>query len=238
MNAAPLIDIQDIYTEHQRGAIIAQYGKAITALSEVGRILSETSKQLNDVSFEDFLKTLPFSRRSAYNYMRLFEHVQSVQAVAQANVQISAWYHVPSDNTELIQAIIAKAETGRVTSQDVKALLNTVSFETERQQSAWQNAAATNPKFVVESIARGVVTGLDGEDMPIEQADATLIHVNSVQDTYESIKRQQIYVTEKGKPKQRWQGTFGELLKMAQNGQFEALPDYSVEVIVLWKEGE
>ncbi len=185
--------------ERQKEAIINQYQKSIEALAEVGRLLLEAQKHL-DKSFDAFVADLPFSRPSAYNYMKLYQHIQTCLSVRHANVQISAWYHVPIGDSATIDAIIEKSKHGRVTSEDVKMLLNTVRFDSQRQQEAWQNAAIASPDYVVESIARGHVMGLNGDDIPLEQADPTLIEIGANQNAYEAIQRQAELVKASAKP--------------------------------------
>jgi hypothetical protein len=228
-------------TERQREAIVSQYQKSIEALSEVGRLLLEAQKHL-DKSFDSFVVDLPFSRPSAYNYMKLYQHVQTCLSVRHANVQISAWYHVPIGDTATIDAIIEKSKQGkRVTSDDVKTLLSSVRFDNARQQSAWQNAAQASPAFVVESIARGYVTSQNGEDIPLEQVDATLIEIAANQDAYEAIQRQAERVKANTKPQAKLTiQVTGAILNALSEAlpKGAMLPELGQNLTLLWTKGE
>lgn len=55
---------------------------------------------------------------------------------------------------------------------------------------AFQTMKKQNPKFYEETVERGYIMNLDGEDVALVDADETLLRVSSVQDEFESIQRQ------------------------------------------------
>ena len=59
------------------------------------------------------------------------------------------------------------------------------------------NAAGTNPNFVADAITRGTITDINGDDIPLIDADTTLIDVTSDQILYESTRRQRVHIEEK-----------------------------------------
>lgn len=76
----------------------------------------------------------------------------------------------------------------------VRAAAEELELDDPRVIAAWQTAHQQNPKFVEETLERGHITNLDGEDIPLAQADATLIEAITAEDHYERIRRQETYV--------------------------------------------
>lgn len=69
---------------------------------------------------------------------------------------------------------------------------------------ALETVKAQNPTFYAETVARGFVLNLDGEDVPLVEADPTLLRIATNEDEYERTKRQAAYVKEqREKKKQR-----------------------------------
>lgn len=183
--------------ERQKEAIVSQYQKSIEALAEVGRLLLEAQKHL-DKSFDAFVGDLPFSRRSAFNFMNIYKLVQKHGAtVALANVTIAAWYITPPEDEALVNAIIEKSKEGKkVTVQDVRALLSTVNFNgDDRQALAWHTAAESNPSFVVESFKRGAMP-VNGLDMPLDAISPEWIEHAADEDM---LRRKMLHMDEKQK---------------------------------------
>lgn len=82
---------------------------------------------------------------------------------------------------------------------------------------ALQTAHQQNPAFVEETLQRGHLTNLEGEDIPLAQADATLIEALTSEDHYERIRRQEAYVNgSREKKKQRAAQKAQERLEAAQ----------------------
>jgi hypothetical protein len=180
--------------EKQRQSILSHYSKAARELAEIGRLLLEAQESLGDeTSFLAFVTTLPFGRRSAYNFIRIHQHAlrhgDAILAIEQ--IRISAWYLIPPKNNEIVQAVLEKAARGEeVTKKEVKMLISSAKFEDERKEQAWHEAAQISTPYVLNAIKTGVVTdALTGDDMPLEEADATLVLVGAEQDKWERVAR-------------------------------------------------
>lgn len=182
-----------------RDKITAHYNEASKSLLEIGRLLYEVKQNLpEDSTFEAFMTTLPFSRRSAYNYLRLHEHYlqHGSATVALEQLSIDVLYILPPDSKAVDKAI-AKVKSGKkVTKQDAKALVKSADFGSNERNRAWEAAAEMNPQFVAESMQRGAVMDLDGQDRPLNEVDATLIEVSADQEKSESLRRQKLHIQE------------------------------------------
>lgn len=179
--------------EKQRALIQSHYRQSIKELAEIGRILKETHRALHGNTWEAFLKTLPFSRHSAYNFMRIHEHVlkhgDAILAIEQ--IKISAWYILPPENNEAVQMILDKAARGEtVTKIEAKTVLSSVKFQSERHEQAWHTANDISTPFLMNAVATGVITdNVTGEDIPLEDAEPTLVVMAAEKDKYERIQR-------------------------------------------------
>lgn len=60
-----------------------------------------------------------------------------------------------------------------------------------------------NPTFYEETVTRGYVTNLDGEDVPLTDVDPTLLRLATNEDEYERAQRQQLYITKGNRKGQR-----------------------------------
>lgn len=95
---------------------------------------------------------------------------------------------------------------------------------------ALETVKAANPKFYEETVDRGHITNLDGEDVPLTEADPTLIRVIASEDEYERVKRQEQYVADKLAEKER--RTQEELSRRTQAAQ-TPLPTGKYRAIVI-----
>lgn len=179
--------------EKQRELITTHYRQSAKELAEVGRLLLETQDSLEGQSFEAFINTLPFSRHSAFNFIRLYKHVLKHGDVILAieQIRISAWYVLPPENNEAVQWILEKAHRGEVvTKKEAKIALSSVTYKDERQEQAMHKANEISTPYVMSLIRTGAVPdNVTGEDVPLEDADATLILLGAEQDKYERIQR-------------------------------------------------
>jgi hypothetical protein len=189
-----------------RERITETYQKAIKSLIDVGEMLSDVQQSLPDgETFTAFIQTLPFSPRSAYHYIRLHKHylAHGDVMVALERIKIDVWYQLKPDS-DLTQKVIDRAKQGKtVSKKDLKQLTASINYATVAQAQAWNSAAEINPSFVLESFKRGVVTDLDGNDIPLEEADATLVYVNANQQLSESIHRQKNHIQENARPSRK-----------------------------------
>lgn len=185
--------------DYARERITATYKKAIESLIGVGHMLKQVKDNLgNDTTFHAFVETLPFSQRSAYYYLKLDEHYQTLGSamVALNQISISVWYQLDPDS-ELVDKVIERAKQGKkVSKKDLKQMVASIEYETVAQAMAWNEAVETSPNFVLESFKRGVVTDLDGNDIPVTEADPTLLEVLSDEDKYERTKRQKLLIAD------------------------------------------
>lgn len=189
-----------------RERITATYRKAIKNLIDVGQMLDEVRDNLQDgQTFTAFINTLPFSPRSAYNYIKLYDHylVHGDVMTALERVKIDVWYQLQPDS-ELTQKVIERAQQGKsVNKKDLKRLTASIEYATVAQAEAWDKAVDTSPNFVLESFKRGLVTDLDGNDIPVSEADATLIEVLTDEDKHERTMRQKFHIEAHSEPKRK-----------------------------------
>lgn len=193
------IDFNAASLDAERAAILESYGKAAEQLAAIGKRLISLKKRLERGIFLEFLNTLPFSQRTAYNFMQLAQHAGRVDfaTVASKNVTIAAWYVTPPENTELVDKIMQKAHSGeKVTVSDVRTLLATVNVKDDRLAYALYNAAEESPQMVMESIKRGAMSTVQGLDLPLDELTATDVAWASEQDEWERQQRQKLHITE------------------------------------------
>lgn len=202
-NTAPLIDFPAASLESERAEIVAHYGKAAEQLIAIGQRLASLQRRLKHGEFSAFLDSLPFSHKSAYNFMRLAEHSNRV-TVTGMNVTIAAWYITPPSNTELVDKIMAKAQAGeKVTVNEVKRILSSVNVQDDRLAYALHSAAEESPQLIAESLARGAMPTVQGLDMPLDEITATDVAWANEQDKWERKERQKLHI-EENSPSQKW----------------------------------
>lgn len=206
MNAAPVIDFSAANLELERAEIVAHYVKSAEELGRIGQRLASLQKRLEYGEFTAFLKTLPFTPRSAYNFMQIAKHVEKhgSEMISQANVTIAAWYIAPPDNAELVDAIMQKAQAGeKVTAHEVKRILSNLKVDDDRLAHALHSAAEKSPQLVAESLARGAMPTVQGLDMPLDELTATDVAWASEQDQWERRERQKLHIADNA-PSQKW----------------------------------
>ena len=81
---------------------------------------------------------------------------------------------------------------------------------------ALETAKEANPRFYEETVTRGHILNLDGEDVPLTKADPTLIRVMSSEDDYERVKRWETH-KRNGTPK---------ALQMSESNEWYTPPNY------------
>ena len=192
-----------INLDTRRNEIHNEHDKAIESLIRVGQLLTDTQEQLaDDTSFVRFCDTLKFSRATAYNYMRLYAHslVQRLDTLKNSLINLSVWYFVPPEDSDTVKQITDRASSGKkVTKELAKQLVS----ETAPLNDTLMEAAETAPDYVADSIMRGVVIDLDGNEIPITESDSTLIKVTADEHLYEKSLRQKVHIEENSPTKQK-----------------------------------
>lgn len=100
---------------------------------------------------------------------------------------------------------IAKVETiERAAPQAIKQAAESETISIHRAYEltkALETVKEQNPKFYEETVDRGHILNLDGEDVPLIEADPTLIRVIATEDQYERLKRQEQHISAKQEAK-------------------------------------
>ena len=189
----PALDLQSRKLE-----IESAHDTAIENLITCGRLLADTQSQLDSQTFLSFCDDLKFSRSTAYNYMRLYQHslVHSLDTLQNPLIKLSVWYRLDPDS-DTVQKVKALADAGKKVTP---ALARQLVQETAPLNETLLKASETAPDFVADAITRGVITDIDGHDIPVHEADSTLIQVNTDQYLYESAQRQRLHIEHNSKP--------------------------------------
>jgi hypothetical protein len=217
---APILQFAEINLQSERDAILFHYKKAALELAEIGKRLTSLKKRMDNAKeFKAFLASLPFSERSSYHFMQLHEHVlkHGSATVATENICIAAWYIAPPENEALVNAIIEKSKTEKVTAQDVRALLSTVTITDDRLSLALHTAAQENPAFVIGMVAKGALDTVDGLTISLDDISPQDLSLAWEKDKHE---RQMLHITENSSTVQR-------SLDLASNEALSAIYDYS-----------
>lgn len=107
------------------------------------------------------------------------------------------YLHDAVDDGEMgVAQAVAVWEALEAVSEATRRAAINAGLTTPESIIAWQEAAQTAPAFVTESFERGYVMDLDGEDMPLEQADSTLIRAAANEHDYERLLRQRTYINQ------------------------------------------
>ena len=115
---------------------------------EIGQKLSEVRSQLAYGHFDKWLKVeFGWSRRTAYNFIKVYEAFPERATIAQVLIAASALYQLSSPSTakEVREEFIKKAKDGeKVTREDIRQAL-------KQEQSSSINAVATKQEENVDS---------------------------------------------------------------------------------------
>jgi Holliday junction resolvase RusA-like endonuclease len=178
--------------------IVSQFTRSVDALIKCGALLAIVRDKLtNDRLFRGFCLSLPFTYRSAYNYIRLHEHSVTIgiEAMLQSKIDATVWYTLPVDSDAATQAIEMASNGHKVTKDMARLLVQDSGVQNPQTVQVLEQVAEKNPKQFVSMITSGVVTDpVSGDDVPLPAADPTMIAYASDTDESERIKRQQQHI--------------------------------------------
>jgi hypothetical protein len=148
---------------------------------EIGQKLSEVRSQLAYGHFDKWLKAeFGWSRRTAYNFIKVYEAFPERATVAQVNIAASALYQLssPSTSKEVRAKFIKKAQDGRkVTRTDIREALkqeqsSSINAITTKQEQdldqrseitpSFYKSASPDPSVRLDREAPGVYDGCGG----------------------------------------------------------------------------
>lgn len=139
-------------------------------------------------------KCLKISRQSVNNYIALYEAYPECQMILQDSITLSMFYEIarkPNPQLETKAAMVRqKAFKGeKLTSEDVTTIMDKENVSKPEIRAAIHAANDVSPQLVRDIAITGAITNLDGEDIPIRQADATLVQVAADGERKERILR-------------------------------------------------
>jgi hypothetical protein len=130
---------------------------------EIGQKLVEVREQLNHGQFEAWIKAeFGWSRRTAYNFISVYEAFNQSSNFEQINIATSALYLLaaPSTSEKVREEFLQKAEAGKlITHKDVNQAV-----KEEKKHSQKQEIISVIPKLTVEAL----------KSSPTESLSATL----------------------------------------------------------------
>lgn len=188
-----------IEQRHNENLRLTQTISQNVALS--GRDLSEVRDKLKPLKqWVSWCDTLAISYKSVTNYIAYFE-AYGCETVSYDGFILRDLYAIAKqpDPQKLLEAK-TKAQSGKQLKEDeLNIILDYEGVESSDVRIAWHNANSENPKIVSESLGRGAMIDVDGDDKPISKVDATQIKVISNEEKYERTMRQKIHIQEKAK---------------------------------------
>jgi Holliday junction resolvase RusA-like endonuclease len=180
-----------------KSEIISLFRQSLEALITCGQKLSQVRNVLVDErQFKGFCMALPFTTRSAYNYMRLYEHSISlgIDTILASKIDATTWYAIPN-HSEAARVALEQAGQGKKIDKDTaRAIVQ--SLETSPQTKvALEQVATSNPRHFADMVERGMVTDpLSGDDIPLGGADPSMVAYASMDDESERIHRKQGHI--------------------------------------------
>ena len=138
---------------------------------EIGQKLFEVRSQLAYGNFDNWLKAeFGWSRRTAYNFIKVYEAFPECATVAQVSIAASALYQLSSPSTpqKVRNELIQRAKDGeKITRQDIR-------FALEKKEPASsvvdKSTKASDPQQIVSVVSRDKKV-LDLEETKIKTSD-------------------------------------------------------------------
>lgn len=172
-----------------------------------GRDLSDVREKLKPLKqWVAWCETLSISYKSVTNYIAYYE-AYGCETVAYDGFILRDLYAMAkqSDPQKLLEAK-TKAQSGKPLKRDeLDVILDYEGVENSDVRVAWHNANSENPKLISESLGRGAMLDIDGDDQPISKVDATQVKVMSNEDKYERTMRQRNHIQD-NKPSEKLTG--------------------------------
>ncbi len=237
-----VINFQEADLALERAEIVAHYVKSAEELGKIGARLIALKKRLKRGEYTDFLSTLPFSERTAYNFIHLARAIEDygiVAIVAENRITLAAWYAAPLDKSEVVTEMFNRARAGEmVTAKEVQGLIQATKIEDDRLRHALHNAAQDSPNMVVEMLNNGVINTVDGIAVGLGDATAQDIALAASQDRYE---RQQRHITENSAAQAKLTIDMNFEIREALKARLPkgaVLPECGTQVTLLWRKDE
>ena len=181
-----------------KSEIVSHFTRSMESLAKCGALLKVAHDALADErQFRGFCQSLPFTYRSAYNYMRLYEHSLSIgiETMLESKVDATAWYKIPVDSEASTIALERAKEGVKVTADVARMIVQEAGIENQQTAQVLEQVAQQNPKMFADAIARGAVNDpVSGDDIPLRGADASMVGYAASQDEKERIHRQRDYI--------------------------------------------
>ena len=125
---------------------------------EIGQKIFEVRSQLGYGSFDSWLKAeFGWSRRTAYNFIKVYEAFPERATVAQVSIAASALYQLSSPSTpkKIRDELIERAKQGeKITRQDIRSALESKKLSSSDSNSILIPSPAHNSKQDIVSVIR------------------------------------------------------------------------------------
>lgn len=139
-------------------------------------------------------KCLHISRQSVNNYIALYEADRECKTVLHHGASLSVLYSLAKrDNPQLqmqAETVRQKARQGeKLNDDDITVIMEVNHVARPEIRAAYRAANEVSPQTIRDIAITGAITDLDGDDLPIADADETLIRVQSEHERKERIMR-------------------------------------------------
>ncbi|CBN59232.1 MULTISPECIES: DUF3102 domain-containing protein [Kamptonema] len=159
-----------IVVQQRTGEIRERLQRSAQDIWEIGQKLADVRSRLKHGQFDTWLKAeFGWSRRTAYNFINVYEAFPERANFAQINIATSALYLLaaPSTSQELRDEVLQRAKEGEpVTYKEIRQVIKEEKSQSpavEKPQSPKPEIVALKPKALVEAENSVVeVTALDG----------------------------------------------------------------------------
>jgi hypothetical protein len=139
-------------------------------------------------------KYLHFTYRTATNYINLYQEYPQYEMISYADITLATAYRVKkevdTDKKNKREAIREKARNGeKLTDDDMTIVLDVENVNKPDLRAAYRAANELSPQTGRDIATTGAMTNLDGDDIPLSEADPTLIRIQAETEVYERKQR-------------------------------------------------
>lgn len=192
---------QDIEKRHDDNKVLLE--TIYDNIKLIGHDLFEVRQRLKPIGqWSKWCEGLSFSYETALNYITFYEaYGQSVTVTDYDFFTLRDLYTIAKQvEPERLLAAKTKAKQGaKLDSDEIDVILDYEKIVDSNLRVAFKDVNEANPRLISECLASGVIMNLDGDDIPLVQADVTLVKVIADEDTYERVKRQKEHIRENSK---------------------------------------
>ncbi len=190
------IDIHSDNYKHLAKVIRERHNNAALAIWENGRDLAEIRDELKPFGvwckWQD--EVLCLCRKTVNNYIAVFKAFPDCVMVTQHTGSISILYQAsrtPDPVKEVeFQKIVEKAHSGeKMTDDDLSIGMDRHGVDEPAKRAAIRVVNEVSPQLARDMMITGAITNLDGDDVPIAEADETLFRVQADNERKERILR-------------------------------------------------